>query len=161
MGIKEAKELLDEASKCNSRALDLLNKWDYSGSVQASQLCVELAIKSLFKLVDLSYLHLHDPTGSKGKKPSENDKVKGIKEVIAKLKFPEYSHYKQDIARSIWISKMSEEFHTSTIYGYLDVGASKLFEKKDAEFLLDYASEVGTICRGIMYAVQNEQIRIV
>lgn len=161
MGLKEAEELLEEAYKCSSRAADLLKKWDYSGSVQASQLCVELSIKSLFKLVNLTYPHLHDPTGTKGKKPSEKDKVKGIKEVIDKLQFPEYSHYKQDIARSIWISKMSEEFHTSTIYGYLDVGASKLFEKKDAEFLLDYASKVWRICSGIFYAVRNERIRII
>ena len=163
MGLKEAEELLDEAYRFKLRAEDLLKKGygHYSGSVQNAQSCIELSVKSLFKLVDLPYPHLHDPTGTKGKKPSEEDKVKGIKKVLDKLEFPEGSHYKQDIARSIWISKMSEEFHTSTIYGYLDVGASKIFEKKDAQILSDYASEVMRICGRVVNAVRTGQIKII
>jgi len=147
IGIKEAEDLLNEAYNFHIRARGLLEKGDYSGSIQAVQSCIELSIKSLYKLVDLSYPHSHDP-------------AKEINKVLNKLRFPEHSLYKNYITRLVWISKMSAVFHIAAVYGCLDVGASKLFRREDVEFLLNYSFETWDTCNRIQGDVRNKYIKI-
>ena len=149
MVIEEAAKLLEESYKYYLLSRELLNKGDFSTSVQAAQSCIEIAVKSLFSLVDLAYPPLHDPTTK-------------INMVIKKLELPDrFSLITEGAQRLIFLSNLSKTFHSFSMYGYLDVGTDKIFQKRDAEFLIGYAFEAWNICSRIEAAVRSKQIKIV
>ncbi|MFB0544508.1 MAG: HEPN domain-containing protein [Asgard group archaeon] len=149
MGTEEAERFLTEAYKFYIMGRELLEKDDYSVSVQAAQSCIEISIKSLFSLVDLPYPPLHDSTTK-------------IAMVMKKLALPErYSLITEGAQRLVFLSKLSKTFHDFSMYGYLDVGTSKIFQKRDAEILVGYAFEAWNICNRIEAAVRSKQIKIV
>ena len=148
MGIEEAATLLTEAYKYYLMSRQLLEKNDFSVSVQASQSCIEISVKSIFSLVDLHYPPLSDPT-------------KRIELIIKKFKLPKrFSLITEGVQRLIFLSKLSKTFHDFSMYGYLDVGTSKIFQKRDAEILTGYALEAWNICSRIDAAVRSKQIKI-
>jgi HEPN domain-containing protein len=149
MGIEEAAKLLAEAYKYYMMGRELLGKGDFSVSVQAAQSCIEIAVKSLFSLVDLPYPPLHDSTTK-------------ITMITKKLELPErFSLITEGAQRLIFLSKLSKTFHDFSMYGYLDIATSKIFQKRDAEFLIGYAFEAWNICSRIEAAVRSKQIKIV
>jgi HEPN domain-containing protein len=155
MGIEEAAKLLAEAYKYYMMGRELLGKGDFSVSVQAAQSCIEIAVKSLFSLVDLPYPPLHDSTTK-------------ITMITKKLELPErFSLITEGAQRLIFLSKLSKTFHDFSMYGYLDRGfiytnkRKEIFQKRDAEFLIDYAFEAWNICSRVEAAVRSKQIKIV
>jgi len=105
-----------------------------------------LAVKALYKLVDLEYPKRHDPSNK-------------LEEVIKRLNgLPD--HQKVSIARAKWISMMWEWAHSTSIYGTLNVPASRIFKGKDVEKAVDYASEVHTCCSVTISLVKTGQIKI-
>ncbi|WP_287587672.1 HEPN domain-containing protein [Candidatus Borrarchaeum sp.] len=148
MGIEEAAKLLAEAYKYYMMGRELLAKKDFSVSVQAAQSCIEVAIKSLFSLVDLSYPPLHDSTTK-------------INMILKKLELPErFSLITEGAQRLIFLSKLSKTFHDFSVFGYIDIATSNIFQKRDAVVLIDYAFEAWNICSRIEAAVRSKQIKI-
>jgi len=144
--LNEADGLCGEAQKAWSRACSLRDQYDYNGCIEAAQHCIELAVKALYVLVGLKYPKQHDPTVD-------------LEEVIKRLEgLPDYQ--KVSIARAKWISKMWEWAHSTSIYGSLDVPASKIFTEKDANIAVEYASEIHSCCYFIITMVLTRQIKI-
>ncbi|MFH1773914.1 MAG: HEPN domain-containing protein [Methanobacteriota archaeon] len=146
--IKSAEELIDEARKVKGRAENLLKNLDCSGAVEASQHRIELSIKSLYKLVGLEY-------------PVKHDAAIQLEKVLSELIFPNYwNFYREKIARIRWICKMWEFAHSTSIYGCLDIPASKVFTRRDAQVAVEYASEVYSDCIFIIMNVRNGKIKL-
>ena len=145
--LKEAENLCGEAHRAYLRARSLRDQIDYNGAIEAAQHCIELSVKALYKLVGLKYPKKHDPATQ-------------LEEVIKRLKgLPDYQ--KVSIARAKWISKMWEWAHSTSIYGTLNVPASRIFKRKDAEIAVEYASEMHSCCSVTMSLMRTGQIKIV
>ena len=142
----QAREMLQEADKKFGRALLLSKKGDYCGAVEASQHCVEFAIKSLFILMSLDPPRIHDPG-------------KFINKVIEALK--DKIHLDNGLSKETmdpfyrlrYLSHLLERLHTEGMYGYDDMLPSKIFSKEDAEYFTYCALEVQWICIFISLAV--------
>ena len=132
VGYSKARAMAQEAGKKDGRALTLIKSGDYSGSVEASQHCVELAIKSLFVLFGLEPPRTHDP----GK---YLDKV--IRELKTIIPF-EDERIKQAYERLKYLSHLMERLHTEGMYGYNSALPSRIFQEKDAEYFSSCAFEV-------------------
>lgn len=128
--------------------LRIIETVDYNGSIEASQHCIELSIKALYALVGLN-------------PPKKHDAAVELQKIIEKLEFPDSLVVLRDrLARMKWISKMWEWAHSTSVYGYLDIPATRLFKKEDAEIAAKYADEVLMNCRSIADLVENEEIKI-
>ncbi|MCJ7631009.1 HEPN domain-containing protein, partial [Candidatus Bathyarchaeota archaeon] len=106
----KAREMLSEANQKCSRASTLQKEEDYSGVVEASQHCVELAIKSLFVLFGMEPPHTHNPG-------------KDLDRIYQAL---EHSYLSDENSRKIfssafsrvkWLSYLMEKLHTEGMYG--------------------------------------------
>jgi len=128
----KARAMAQEAGKKHSRALTLVKSGDYSGAVEASQHCVELAIKSLFVLFGLGPPKTHDPW-------KQLDKV--IRELRTIIPF-EDERIKQAYERLKYLSHLMERLHMEGMYGYNSALPSRLFQEKDAEYFSFCAFEV-------------------
>ena len=81
--------------------------------------------------------------------------------IIKKLELPErFSLITEGAQRLIFLSKLSKTFHDFSIFGYLDIATSNIFQKRDAVVLIDYAFEAWNICSRIEAAVRSKQIKI-
>jgi len=140
---------LDAASKDLERAKTLTKQRDWSGSVEAAQHCIEISVKSLYLLVGLNYPEQHDPAVD-------------LKKVMSRLRgLRSYHNYLwMEIARMRWICKMWEWIHTSSVYGCLDIPATKIFHEEDAKTAIDYATDVNSKCRQILNLARFEQIKL-
>lgn len=143
--LKEAENLCSEAYKAYLRA-GKLSKSDYNCAIEAAQHCIELAVKSLYKLVGLEY-------------PMKHDLGIQLENVIKRLNGLQ-EHNKVTIARAKWISKMWEWAHSTSIYGTLNVPVSKVFKIKDVENAVEYAREMHSCCSVIISLVRRGQIKI-
>ena len=143
---KRAEDLCGEAQKAYFRSRKLSSS-DYNGAIEAAQHCIELAVKALYQLVGLEYPTKHDPGIQ-------------LENVIKRLNGLQ-NYQKVSIARAKWISKMWEWAHSTSIYGTLNVPASKLFRKKDVETAIEYASEMHSCCQVTISLVKTGQIKIV
>jgi len=140
--LEEAENLCSEAYKFYFRSQNL-SVSDYNGAIEAAQHCIELSVKALIKLVGLEYPKKHDPSTQ-------------LEEVIKRLNGLE-DYDKVSIARAKWISTMWEWAHSTTIYGSLNVPASKLFKEKDVNNAIGYALEMHNCCSIIISRVKNWQ----
>lgn len=138
--------MLQDADKKFSRAILLSKKRDYCGAVEASQHCVEFAIKSLFMLMSLDPPKTHDP----GK--FINKVVEALKEKIH-LDNGSFNKTMNPFYRLRYLSHLLERLHTEGMYGYDGISPSKIFSKEDAEYFIFCALEVQFICFFILLAV--------
>jgi len=144
-----AREYLETSSQATSRAKDLISRGDYVGAIEAAQHSIELSVKALYLLV--------------GQEPPKEHYAgqEFLNRVVGRLDFPSYfDHFKADLCRTMWISKMYEWAHTVSVYGYKGTSPSKLINKKDAEIALQYADEVYWTCRRVADAVSRKEIAI-
>jgi HEPN domain-containing protein len=141
--LEEAEKLCSEAYMAYFRSQKLSSVSDYNGAIEAAQHCIELSVKALFKLVGLEYPQKHDPSTK-------------LEEVMERLDGLE-DYNKVSIARAKWISKMWEWAHSTSIYGSLNVPASKLFKERDVKNAVEYASEMHNCCNIIISWVKNRQ----
>lgn len=148
--LKRSEELLNEASKAKWRAHSLIKSFDYNGAVEAAQHCIELSIKATYQLVGL------DPP-----KPKSHDVGKELIKVVRRLDFPEALNYlRESLARMRWISTMWAWAHSTSMYGCLNIPASKIFKEKDAKVAIEYASDVLLDCRTIHNLMKFGQIKV-
>lgn len=148
--LRRTEEILNEASRFEWRGRDLLKKCDYHGAVEAAQHCIELAIKTMYHLVGI-----HPP------KPKSHDMGVALEHVVRRFDVTKaYSYLNEDLARMRFISTMWAWAHSTSMYGCLDLPASRIFRKKDATIALEYASDVLSACRRILNLVRFDQIRV-
>jgi HEPN domain-containing protein len=141
--LEEAENLCSDAHIAYLRSQNLSKMFDYNGAIEAAQHCIELSVKALIRLVGLEYPKKHDPSAQ-------------LEEVIGRLNGLE-DYNKVSIARAKWISTMWEWAHSTSIYGSLNVPASKLFKEKDAKNAIEYASEMHSCCNIIILRVKDRQ----
>ena len=124
--LKRSEELLDEANKATWRARNLIRSFDYNSAVEAAQHCIELSIKALYWLVSLV----------PPKPKSQNVGIELMK-IIRRLCFLDaYSYLRESLARMRWISTMWAWAHSTSMYGCLNIPASKIFKEKMQKLLL-------------------------
>jgi len=148
--LKRSEELLEEANKAIWRARNLIKSFDYNGVVEAAQHCIELSIKALYWLVGLV-----------PPKPKSHDVGIELMKVIRRLCFPDaYSSLRESLARMRWISTMWAWAHSTSMYGCLNIPASKIFKEKDARIAIDHASDILSNCRTIFDLIRLGKIKI-
>jgi len=123
----EAVDRFHEAETRFSRSIILMKEKDFSGSVEASQHCLELAIKSLFILVGLEPPRTHDP----GK---QLDKVVTRIEELTKKQISLIDRV--PFQRLKYLSHHFERLHIEGMYGYENIPPSKIFEQTDADYYI-------------------------
>ncbi len=142
----KSKAYLSDACNEKNRAFSLMEKKDWNGSVEASQHCIEHAIKSLFKVVGEQHPYEHDPT-------------KEFKKVIEKLKtLPEWQL--KYLARVRWIAKVWATVHEESMYAFYNIASKDFFNEKDARVLKDYAEEVYSICEGLVRRIEFKEFKL-
>jgi HEPN domain-containing protein len=148
--LKRSEELLSEASKAEWRGRNLVKSVDFNGAVEAAQHCIELSIKAMYQLIGLP-----------PPKPKSHDVGIELEKVVRRLVFPNVHKYlRERLARIRWISTMWAWAHSTSMYGYLDIPASRIFKEKDAKIAVEYASEVLSDCRTILNLVKLGQIKV-
>lgn len=144
--VLKAKAYLDDAYNEKNRASALIEKIDWNGSVEASQHCIEHAIKSLFRLVGVKHPFEHDPT-------------KEFEKVIEKLKdLPKWDLV--NLARVRWLAKVWATIHEESMYAFYKIPAKDFFNDRDAKVLKEYAEEVYSICQRLVTMVEFRQFKI-
>jgi HEPN domain-containing protein len=147
--LKLSEDLLDDARKAKCRGHGLLNSRDYSGAVEAAQHCIELSIKAMYLLVNLN-----------PPKTKSHDAGVELEKVVRRFNISEaHSYLMESLARMKWISTMWAWAHSESIYGCLDIPASRIFKEKDAKVALDYASEVLLNCQTILILIKSNEVK--
>lgn len=125
-----------DAYAAQQRARQLLESGDYSGSIEAAQHCIEHAIKSVYKLVNLEPPRTHEAVLDKGGRDT-------FVYVVRRLEFPnEHQFLRQQILRLRWIGPMWSWGNDTAVYGYEGVPAATFFWREDAELATKYADNV-------------------
>jgi len=153
LDLKTTEGLLLEASHLLNRAENLVKDHDHSGAIEAAQHSIELSIKSLYRLVGLPAPRTHFETARRAEEEAPLEKVAERLEGI-----PEY--LMRWLGRTSWIARMWAWAHNTSVYGCLDIPASKLFEKDDAEIAIRYAKTALTNCRSIVESVKAGQTKV-
>ena len=146
--------MIDGASQCLMRAEGLAERCDYSGAVEAAQHCIELSMKSLYRLVGLKPPKTH--WGQVKKDFGEEDPLEKVAERLEGIE----EHQIVWLGKTSWIGRMWAWAHNTSLYGCLNLPASRLFEQKDANVAIDYAREALTNCRIITNSVKLGHTRI-
>jgi hypothetical protein len=147
--------MIDEASHLRTRAESLASQYDCSGAIEAAQHCIELSVKSLYRLVGLEPPRTHLERMSKKKFGEENpleraaERLEGMDEYLMIW-----------LGKTSWIGRMWAWAHDTSLYGCLDLPASKLFGQKDAGIAIDYAGEALTNSRTIVQSVKDGRTKI-
>jgi len=153
LDLKATEGMLLQGSHLLSRAENLFKIQDYDGAVEAAQHSIELSIKSLYGLVGLPAPITH----------FESYKRKGEKEPLEKVAeslqgIPE--NLMIWLAKTSWIGRMWAWAHNTSVYGCLDIPASKLFDSDDAEIAIKYARTTRLNVITIVEAVKAGKARI-
>ncbi len=142
-----AETIVVEAYKNLLRARRLTEDYDYSGSVEASQHCIELSVKALHRLVGLDPPRVHDPG-------------KFLTDVLSRLEFPSgWDFMINRLGRIRWVSEMWEFAHSTAIYGYGSSPASQLFGSEDAQTAIKYAEQVQSTCSEVITHVRGGTVK--
>jgi len=132
----EADSEMADASAAQSRTWQLLGSGDYSGAIEAAQHCIEHAIKSVYKLVDLEAPRTHEAVLDKKGQDA-------FVHVARRLNFPnEQQFLRQQFLRLRWIGPMWSWANNTAVYGYEGIPAATFFVKDDAELAKKFADEV-------------------
>ena len=153
--LKAAEGMIDEASQCLLRAEALAKGCDYSGAVEAAQHCIELSMKSLYRLVGLKPPRTHWERRAKNEF-GEEDPLEKVAERLDGIE----DYLKVWLGKTSWIGRMWAWAHNTSLYGCLDLPASKLFAQKDATTATDYAHDALTNCRAITQSVKDGRTKI-
>jgi len=145
--LNRIEDLLNEARRAEWRSRELTESIDYNGAVEAAQHCIELSIKAMYQLVGL------DP-------PKKHDAGTELEKVVRRLDIPQsYGYVKESLGRMRLISAMWAWAHNTSIYGCLDIPASRLFKEKDARTALDHAAEVLSGCQTTLVLMRTGQAK--
>ena len=157
LDLKATEGLLLQGSYLLNRAENLVKSYDYDGAIEAAQHSVELSIKSLYRLVGLPEPRTHFESPEALKRKSEEEMP--LENVAEKLEgIPE--HLMIWLAKTSWIGRMWAWAHNTSIYGCLDIPASKLFDENDAKIAIQYATTALINCRAIVESVKAGQTKI-
>ncbi len=141
-------KLTYEASRVIYRAERLRKDGDFSGCLEQAQHAIELYVKVLFRLVNMEPPYIHDAG-------------KELPHVLDRLDFTGTGNeLLVALGRIRWISQMWEFANTTAVYGYGSVGASRLFNDKDAEIAMGYANEVHSATILVSNSVLQRRIRV-
>jgi len=144
MGDKEkraemAEGYLRTASRSKDDAERHRDAGHYSDSIRASQTCIELSVKSMYKLLDVEFRPDH-----RLQEAEYEQLMRKIPKDLNYIKFP----------RIFLFANFWAEFYTKAKYGLetLQVPPDKLFEKEEAELALKHADE----CYYAAYQLKNK-----
>ena len=152
--LKIAEGMIGEASQCLARAEGLMERGDCSGAVEAAQHCIELSMKSLYRLVGLKPPKTH--WGQVKKDSGEEDPLEKVAERLEGIQ----EHERVWLGKTSWIGRMWAWAHNTSLYGCLDLLASRLFDQRDAKVAIDYAHDALTNCRIITNSVKLGHTKI-
>jgi HEPN domain-containing protein len=143
---KESAERLSiDAYSALHEAWDKSKKLEWSDSVKASQLCIELSVKGMLKLFDVEYPPDHDVSE---KLAVIAKKIQGIPDYVLEA-----------IARSRIASNVWEPVHSFSVYGAFDVRPSRLFKETDAKAAAECASDAHTCLSWLLHLAGTDQLQ--
>jgi hypothetical protein len=154
LDLQATEGLLLEAEHLLARAERLSNSFDYNGAIEAAQHAIELATKSLYRLVGLPAPRTHlqafeKRTGEEAPLEKVAERLHGV---------PDYLMIW--LAKTSWIGTMWAWAHNTSLYGCLDIPASKLFDKNDADIAIQYARTSVINCGAMVGLVKAGQTKI-
>jgi len=139
-GTEMAEGYLRTASHSKDDAERHLNAGHYSDSIRASQTCIELSGKSMYKLLDVEF------------RPDHRLQEAQYEQLMQKI--PKDLNY-INFPRVFLFANFWAEFYTKAKYGLetLQVPPDKLFEKGEAELALKHAGECHYAASQLRYKV--------
>ena len=149
MGFTQAEAEMADAYAAQQRGRQLLNSGDYSGVIEAAQHCIEHAIKSAYKLVDLDPPRTHEAVLDKRGKDT-------FVYVVRRLRFPN----EQQFLRLSWIGPMWSWGNNTAVYGYEEIPAATFFWREDAELAMKYADNVMSCVPTVISLCKSGNIKI-
>lgn len=155
LDLKAGDGMVEEASRLLMRAESLAKVNDYSGAIEAAQHSIELSVRSLYRLVGLKPPRTHLERIRKKEFGEENplelvaERLQGIDEYLMAW-----------LGKTSWIGRMWAWAHDTSLYGCLNLPASKLFDQKDANVAVDYARDALSNCRAITQSVKDGRTKI-
>jgi len=154
VAFSEADAEMADAHAAQSRARQLIGSGDYSGAIEAAQHCIEHAIKSMFRLVQLEPPRTHEAVlDRKGQD--------AFVHVVRRLNFPEgYEYNRQQFLRLRWIAPMWSWANNTAVYGYEGIPAVTFFDKGDADLAMKFADEVMNSVSLVLVSCRNGDIKI-
>lgn len=131
---------LDKASKQKRTAEEHLNSGvGQSESIQASQECIELSVKSILELLNIDYPRKHSWT---------RDQLGGLAKQIHERalvdKLAEHNLSHMELPRLLLLANLWGHLYVPAKYGYSDgylAAAHELFRPNDAKLALEHATE--------------------
>lgn len=130
---------IDKASNHLQVAKKSFDSFNYSESIEASQECIELSVKSILSLLNIDHSKTHGWTKDQFLKIAKQIKEKKI---LTKLKKLYLDHIK--LPRLLLLNNFWAQFYIHAKYGIEAehlAPPQELFNKKDAEFALNHAEE--------------------
>lgn len=145
---------IDKASNQLQTAKDhLKSQYRYSESIEASQECVELSVKSILSLLNIEYPFSHDWDNKQLSKIAEQIKKKQILEKMKAQYFPSY------LPRLLFLMNFWAQFYLTAKYGFQNeylASAQDLFKKQEAELAIKHAEECYQAASTLRYLDQEK-----
>jgi HEPN domain-containing protein len=114
----------------------------YSEAIQAAQECIELSVKSILLLLDITFSHSHGWEQDKKQFATIAEQIQK-KQLIDKLT-AQYLNHIVNLPRFLFLANFWAQFYNTAKYG-LEAGylapAKDLFKKEEAELAVQHARE--------------------
>jgi len=129
----------------------------YSETIQSAQVCVELSVKSVFSLLDITFSPSHGWEQDKKQFATIAEQIQK-RHLIEKLK-AQYLDYTVNLPRLLFLINFWAQFYNTAKYG-LEAGylapAKDLFKKEEAELAVQHAQECCQAASNLRYLDENK-----
>jgi HEPN domain-containing protein len=141
-----ADALVAEAGTALYRANRLIGDVDFHGAIEAAQHSIEFAVKAILTFTAVEFKREHEVSRQL---EEASKRINGLDQ-----------WGKESLARLKWISPMWSWANVSSVYGSIDVQASRLFKSDDAKVAYQYAQEANLTVQNILSSVRYRNAKL-
>lgn len=145
LDIDGADKLYSDASQALREAQEKFSKFEWQSAMRNAQMCIELSVKGMLRLLDIEYPSNHDVSGKLGLVPK---KVDGLSKDDV-----------ESIGRVAIASRIWEPVHSLAVYGLFNVSPSRLFKETDAKAIIESASSANSFLFSLIYRARLNQLK--
>jgi len=149
---------IDKASNQLQAARDFSKlPTQYSEAIQAAQECVELSVKSMLSLLDVTFPHSHGWEQDKKQFAAIAEQIQK-KRLVDKLT-AQYLNHIVNLPRLLLLVNVWAQFYTTAKYGFeagYIASAKDLFKREDAELAILHAQECYQAASQLRYLSEDK-----
>jgi hypothetical protein len=150
---------IDKAWNQLQSARDHLKSFHYSESIEASQECVELSVKSILSLLEIEYPLSHGWNREEFSSIAEQIQKR---QLLDKL-IAQNLHYGPRLPRLLLLANFWAQFYLPAKYGFEDgylAPAQDLFKRQEAELAAQHAEECYRAASELRYLDEDRLVAI-